>query len=432
MNKSKAMKKLIADLAAKQAEAQALIDKADAKADEFTAKNEEIKAIQAKIETLKTLEDGKKFDENGEEVKDTKPTTTPLYAEPKDHNKKIWKSPGEFLVAVKNASAPGGSIDNRLLQKASGMSEAVPSDGGFLVDVDFSTTLLTKTYEASAVASRAFKIPISADKYGVKINGIDESSRANGSRYGGVQMYWENEAGTVTATKPKFRQIELTLKKLMGICYATDELMSDAMALETIITKAFSDEFSFKIDDACINGTGSGQPLGIINAPCLVSVTKETGQAADTLVWENIVKMWSRMWARSRQNSVWLINQDVEPQLYSMSLAVGTGGQPVYMPAGGASASPYSTLFGRPVIPIEQCATLGDKGDIILADMSQYAMIDKGGLAAAQSIHVKFLYDENVYRFIYRTDGQPMWNVALTPYKGSNSLSPFVTLNERA
>jgi HK97 family phage major capsid protein len=102
------------------------------------------------------------------------------------------------------------------------------------------------------------------------------------------------------------------------------------------------------------------------------------------------------------------------------------------MPAGGASASPYSTLFGRPVIPIEQCATLGDKGDIILADMSQYAMIDKGGLAAAQSIHVKFLYDENVYRFIYRTDGQPMWNVALTPYKGSNSLSPFVTLNERA
>ncbi|MCK9575663.1 MAG: phage major capsid protein [Clostridia bacterium] len=430
MFKSKAMNALVADLATKKTAAQALLTKEGVTADELTNAQKEITTVEAKISMQETIDAGKKFDENGEIVKDVKPVTPVIPAEPNSHAK-MWKSPGEFLLAVKSASAPGGSVDPRLTIKASGASEAVPSDGGFLVDMDFSNTLLTKTYDASSVAAKAFRIPISEGKNGVKINGIDEKSRANGSRYGGVQMYWESEVDTVTGTKPKFRQIELSLKKLMGICYATDELLSDAMALQSIITKAFTDEFSFKVDDACINGTGSGQPLGILNAPCLVTVAKESEQAADTVAWANIVKMWSRMWGRSRQNATWFINQDIEPQLYSMALSVGTGGQPVYMPAGGASAQPYSTLFGRPVVPIEQCSALGDKGDIILADMSQYAMIDKGGLQSAQSIHVRFLYDENVFRFIYRTDGQPMWNSALTPYKGSNTLSPFVVLADR-
>jgi HK97 family phage major capsid protein len=428
--KSKAMKALIASLEAKQTEVQAVLAKDGATAEEIKAKTAELQAIEAKIEAQKSLDEGKNFDENGEIIKDTMPAFTPLYAEPNKHEK-TWKSAGEFLLAVKNAAAPGGQIDNRLTIKASGMSESVPSDGGFLVDMDFSTQLLTKTYDASSVASKAFRIPVADGKTGIKINGIDEKSRANGSRYGGVQMYWENEADTVTGTKPKLRQIELSYKKLIGICYATDELLSDAMALEAIITKAFTDEFSFKVDDACINGTGSGQPLGILNSPCLVTVAKESEQVADTIAWENIVKMWSRMWGRSRRNAAWFINQDIEPQLYSMALSVGTGGLPVYLPAGGASAQPYSTLFGRPVIPVEQCSALGDVGDVILADMSQYAMIDKGGLQSAQSIHVRFLYDENVFRFVYRTDGQPMWNSALTPFKGSSTLSPFVTLAAR-
>ncbi len=122
---------------------------------------------------------------------------------------------------------------------------------------------------------------------------------------------------------------------------------------------------------------------------------------------------------------------DIEPQLFTMSLTVGSGGVPVYMPAGGVSGTPYSTLFGRPVIPLEQCQTLGTPGDIILADFSQYLLIDKGGINAASSIHVRFLYDENVFRFIYRVDGQPIWNQPVTPFKGSSTKSPFVALAAR-
>jgi HK97 family phage major capsid protein len=128
-------------------------------------------------------------------------------------------------------------------------------------------------------------------------------------------------------------------------------------------------------------------------------------------------------------NYVWLINQNIEPQLYTMAVAVGTGGIPVYMPAGGLSSAPYGTLMGRPVIPSEFCATLGTAGDIILADLSQYIVIDKGGMQSASSIHVNFTTDETAFRFVYRIDGQPLWKTYLTPYKGSTSYqSPFVVL----
>ena len=131
-------------------------------------------------------------------------------------------------------------------------------------------------------------------------------------------------------------------------------------------------------------------------------------------------------------NSVWLINQNIQPQLFTMSLAVGTGGVPVYMPAGGLSGQPYGTLFGRPVIAIEQAATLGTVGDIIFADLGGYILAEKGGIESAMSIHVKFDYDESVFRFVMRVDGQPERASALTPYKGSDTLSHFVALATRS
>jgi len=345
-----------------------------------------------------------------------------------DEGDREFKSFGEQLRAVVIA-AQEGPVDPRL--KATGLSEGVPSDGGYLVRTDFATELLTRVYETGQVASRCKKIGISANANGLKMFGIDETSRATGSRWGGVQAYWLSEGGTKTPTDPKFRMMELGLKKLIGLYYATDELLQDASALESVVKQAFTEEFAFRVDDAIINGTGVGQPLGILNSGCLVSVTQETNQAIDTLLAENIVKMHARMWARSRANAVWFINQDVEPELHTMSFASGTAGIAVYMPANGLSGSPYSTLYGRPVVPIEQCATVGDVGDVIFADFSQYVLIDKGSMQSASSIHVKFLTDETAFRFVYRVDGQPLWASKLTPYKGSNTLSPFVVVETR-
>jgi len=348
-----------------------------------------------------------------------------------------FRSLGEQLMAVVHSSQPGASIDSRLLEvrAASGLSEGIPADGGFLVQSDFATELLKRTYLTGILANRCRKIPLSANSNGIKINAVDETSRADGSRWGGVLAYWAAEAGTVTAKQPKFRQINLELNKLMGLCYGTDELIQDAAALESVIMQAFSEEFGFKLDDAIVNGDGAGKPLGIMSSPCKVSVSKETGQSAATVVTENILKMWKRLWARSRANSVWLINQDIEDQLELLSVAIGTGGElaRLYDPPGSpTNNTAFGKIKGRPVMPIEQCQTLGTSGDIILADLSQYVLVDKSAMQSASSIHVKFINDETTFRFIYRVDGQPIWNSPLTPYKGSNTLSPFVVLATRS
>lgn len=346
---------------------------------------------------------------------------------PAKDNEKRFASFGEQLMAAYRAAMPGGKVDERLSTRAaSGLNETTPSDGGFLVQQDFVTELLKRTYETGILASKVKKIPISTNANGMKINAIDEDSRANGSRWGGVQTYWEGEADELTASKPRFRQMELSLKKLTGLCYATDELLQDAVALEAVIRQAFAEEFGFKIDDAILSGSGEGEPLGILNSGAIVTVAKEASQT-DTITVENLIKMWNRLWSRSRANAVWYINQELEPYLYTLKI----GDKPVYIPAGGLSEKPYGTLFGRPVVPIEQCSAAGEVGDIILADIGQYLLIDKGGIKSASSIHVRFLYDENVFRFIYRVDGKPIWTKPLTPYKGSATVSPFVTLAKR-
>jgi len=337
-----------------------------------------------------------------------------------------WESLGQQLMAVKDFEVSRGKFaDPRL--KATGLSEGQPSEGGFLVQTDFATTLLEKTFAASDLLSRVTKFTVSSGANAMKIPAVSDANRADGSRWGGIRAYWAAEAGIKTASQPSFEQVALELKKLIGLCYATDELLQDATMLEGWIGTAFSKEFDFKIADAIINGDGAGKPLGILNAPCLVTVDAKSGQGASTIVAENIIEMWAR---RFGTNYVWLINQNIEPQLYTMALAVGTGGVPVYMPAGGLSGVPYGTLFGKPVLPIEQAATLGTAGDIILADLSQYIMIEKGGIQGASSIHVKFTTDETAFRFVYRCDGQPIWKSYLTPYKGTTSYqSPFVVLS---
>lgn len=352
-----------------------------------------------------------------------------------DDPKHGFKHAGEFLKAVVEEGIPGKSLDTRLLvgmKAPSQMNVTVPAEGGFLVPEAFSSDIMKNTYEVSQVVGRARQIPMVSES--LSIPTIAETSRVDGSRQGGVRAYWKAEAAQYTGSKPGLGEVKLTLNKLTGLTYFTDELDKfAAVGMETFLMPLFAEEFAFKLDDGFINGLGAGMPLGILKSPALVSVTKENAQLADTLVTENVVKMWSRLPSRNRANAVWFINQDVEPQLLTMSVALGTAGAMTYLPPGGLSGVPYGTLLGRPVVPIEQCATLGDQGDIILADMSAYLYgYSSTGIEGATSIHLRFDYGETAMRWTLFADGQPWQQSAITPYKGAATQSPYITLDARA
>lgn len=342
---------------------------------------------------------------------------------------------GDFALAVKNACQHGTRIDDRLhlvTRAASGLGEAFGSDGGFLVPTEFAARILQRVFTPENLLGRTDSYTITGNSISFPRNA--ETSRANGSRWGGVRAYWREEGDQATATKPTFGRIQLNLHKLFVLVHTSDELLADTqgLALDQYLYRVATEEINFVVGDAILNGTGAGQPLGILNAPALVSVAKESGQTAATVNAQNVANMWARLFAPCRQNAIWLINQDVESQLHTMTVGSGSAATLAYLPPGGLSANPYATLLGRPVLPVEWCATLGTVGDIVLADLRHYVTATRGLVDADISIHLRFDYDESTFRFIFRIDGQPWWSAALTPYKGSSTQSCFVALQTRS
>jgi HK97 family phage major capsid protein len=361
-----------------------------------------------------------------------------------DKKKPVYRNIGEQLLDTVAAVNPDLSMANRAeaiarlgkvrADAASGANELIPSEGGFLVETDKGSMLDKGAVATGLLSKRCFEVPCSANSNSLELRLVDETSRATGSRFGGIQVYMKAEADTVTATKPKFREGNWKLKDCMGIFYATNDLLKDASQLTAVVNKWFPAEFGFKIDDEIVNGVGAGHLSGIIPAACTVTQAVETGQNRSTDVnkieYANIARMYARLLSSSDPNAVWFINRALLPHIMLMTLPGGTASTPVFLPPGGASGSPYMTLLGKPIIPIEQCQAPATPGDIILADLNEYLLLTKGGIDAQASIHVRFIYDEMTFRWTYRFDGAPIRNKPLTPYKGGATATqaPFVIL----
>jgi HK97 family phage major capsid protein len=316
--------------------------------------------------------------------------------------------------------------EGRTINVSGGMSVAVPSEGGVFLQGETSMELMTHGFNNAEILPRTAKRTLTATQY-VKIIGIDEESRVDGSRGGGIRVYTNKELGEYTASKPKFREIRIEPQKLTGLFPASDELLRNATFMGQEVRQLFGEEFSFKCQNLSIRGSGAGEAMGILNSGCLVSVPKETGQKAATILTQNLSNMWARFMGR---NPVWFINRDCGPQLDQLSITAGTAAlEPRFVTY---DAQGIMRIKGAPVVEIEQCETLGTVGDIILADWSQYVCADTGDIQEAMSIHVDFVYGQQLFRFTYYFDGQPRYATAITPFKGSNKRSPFVALASRA
>jgi HK97 family phage major capsid protein len=348
---------------------------------------------------------------------------TPYSGNTKGYSPSNFEGFGDFLTHVQKADTGKG-----VSAKLKALNEGTASAGGWLVPIEYKTELMAASLEDAFFWQRATVIPMSTDE--IHIPRIVSTSNVS-NLFGGVTCYWKGEATAMSESEPSFGSLTLTSKKLSGYCLISNELLSDSQpAAEVLLTKMFGSAMNWWLEDAFINGDGAGKPLGIMNSPALITVTAESGQGADTIVAENIFKMYSRLLPSSTKRAVWLASPDVKPQLYSMGLAIGAGGGIVYMPMGGLSAAPYDTLMGLPVIFTEKCPKLGDAGDLILADLSYYLIGDRtNGLRMDSTMHLKFAEDETAFRFIQRVDGMPWLESPITPANGGDTLSAFCCLS---
>jgi HK97 family phage major capsid protein len=306
-----------------------------------------------------------------------------------------------------------------------GFTVGVPTDGGMFLQGETVVDLMTNGFNNSAILPKMAKRTLTATQF-IEIIGIDEKSRKDGSRGGGIRVYTDKELGTVDASKTQLSKIRIEPKKLTGIFYASEEWSRNVTFMGQEVRGLFGEEFAFKCQNLAIRGSGAGEGLGALNADCLVTVAKENGQTAGTIKTDNLSKMWARFNGR---NPAWFINRDCGPQLDQLSIAVGTAAlEPRFVTY---DAQGILRIKGAPVVEIEQCETVGTVGDIILADWSQYVAADQGDINEAMSIHVNFIYGQNTYRFTYYFDCQPRWSSAIHPFKGSNTVSPIVALATR-
>ena len=360
-----------------------------------------------------------------ESIEPVKRTGTIVSVE-KDESEIPFKSLAENAQAVKEFTLSyGAKIHPRLkyLRAVQGASEGVPVDGGILLDPTLVAEVIKPIHEEGMFSSGVSRLPVGDNSNSGWINGVDETSRATGSRWGGLRGYRLAEGDTVTKSKPKFRRINWELKKYGVLVYDTNELMKDAKQFSAVVEQGAREEISFMLNDDIMNGIGVAGPLGFMNSGALITVTRDTGAA---VLGTDISAMWARLLPRSKANAAWYINPEVGPQLDKL-FAVGSTA--VLFPYAGYDPSRgVRTLYGKPVYETEFNAALNTTGDIVLADMSQYLLWEKGGVEMATSIHVEFLTDQEVIRFIYRCDGQSALASALTPYKGTATLSPFVVL----
>lgn len=334
----------------------------------------------------------------------------------------------KHVYGYKNGSLRGPA-EEKMRKHLDSYSEFVPADGGFLVPESMRSEILRVALETSITRSRARVIPMDTLKIAFPM--IDSTSNVS-NVYGGLVAYWTEEAAELTESQAKFGKIVLEAWKLTMLAIVSNELLSDSMISFTAFLEQLHPEAMAWFEDlAFMLGTGVGEPLGFLGTvnPATIAVAAEAGQAADTLLWLNIINMYSRMLPSSLNRGIWLCSPNAFPQLATMALEVGTAGSAVWLNNG--VGGPPATILGRPLIISEKMKTVGDQGDLAFVDLGYYLIGDRMAMSTMASEHARFTRDQVVYRVISRVTGRPWIQSPITPQNNSSTLSPFVELAAR-
>ena len=336
-----------------------------------------------------------------------------------------FKSSQDFFRAIAENRGQAGS-DDRLKYLAS-ISDSQNTtngvDGGFAVPEGFIEEQLKAEAEEDPTAALVRNVPMNAPI--VKINARTDKNHTT-SVVGGIRVYRRPEADLIKSSKNAMEQIVLSVNDLSGLTYATHELLSDSPATVASTLASFPEAFAEKELDERINGTGVGQFEGILNSPALITVAKESGQAAGSLLLDNIAKMRAAAYKYSK--CVWMANADLIPQFLKLGGDSAGNGQAIF--SSTSSMDIPDMLMGRPLIFSEHAKAQGSAGDLMLVNWSEYLVGEYEGLTSESSIHVRFEYNEEAFKFFKRNDGRGWWRSKLTPKNGSQR-SPFIALGAR-
>jgi HK97 family phage major capsid protein len=210
------------------------------------------------------------------------------------------------------------AVDQRLqlLNADAWQEEATGQGGGFYVPQVLAAGLIDSSLEGEIVRPRAKVVPMSSAA--ISLPWLEDVDRTGVHASG----QWLGELDIATRQVEKPVLVTLTAKKCAIYGSASLELLADAPAFEADLQAQLARRLGYTLDQSFLTGTGVGTPLGVLNSPALITVTKESGQAANTILFQNIVKMASRLAPVCWSNAVWLAHPSTLPQLYAIQNVV--------------------------------------------------------------------------------------------------------------
>jgi HK97 family phage major capsid protein len=336
-------------------------------------------------------------------------------------NKQTWQGLGDFARAVVNSGTKLAPTDQRLAVAAapSPSQEGVGSDGGYAAPPEVTSEVADAILGEETVFGRTDRQSVTRNSIVVPVDAAPP--------WAAPQPQWEGEGHPLATMKLVLNGEALKLHKMSVLIPVTNELYEDATGLGAYLRRAIPERFDFKLTDALLSGTGVGQILGVLNAGAKITQTKEGAQAAGTVAYANLTKMWNRLYGPSRKTAVWLIHPDAELAMQGLTTP---GGEPVIVYPPDA---PYGYIFGRPAFVTEAAKAIGTEGDIVLMDPRSYfsATRHPEGVKNDVSMHLWFDYDASALRFTMRVGGQPWISAPFQRRNGGTTVSTIVTLENR-
>lgn len=314
----------------------------------------------------------------------------------------------------------GDSLKQQVKQKAA-LGSSSGAIGGYTIPQEIWLHIDSLIKETGIFHSLAWNLWMGS--VGLTIPSIDlTTTHATGKSplLGGFKLVWGKENTALTEAEPSFAGSLLKAANLQIYLAVSNQLVDDggeplAKYLETFLALAVEEEVEY----ACFRGTGVNEPMGIINSPATVSVTRTAGsdvQAAD------LSKMMSQLLPASFATAIWCVNPSTLDKIFKLTDFAKNETHPVNPAQAGY-------LLSRPLYVTEKLPALGTKGDVMLFDPRMYVLATRMEGVVEASPHPNFLTNQTVFRLVWRGNGQPLPKGTVTLADGSTTAGCFVALN---
>lgn len=284
--------------------------------------------------------------------------------------------------------------------KAADFREGADADGGYLVPEEVQKAIYMYVANTGVFRRLGAQVRTTASNR-IRINKVDQS----GDSFGGVAFAWEPEGDEAERKEFDFSPVTIQAFKLMALTVMSNEFLQDTdESVANLIVQVFGQALAYAEDIAFLQGTGTGQPLGVVNTVGILTVPRSSANAVSVV---DIDKMFYALKPSVRANAVWLGNTAVAAALDA--LEDGQGRKLLNTSIAGASDNGViSRLKGRPFVELDeaQLPALGTEGDLVLVDLSRFIILDKSGLSVDVSTHARFTTDETTWRFKKRVGGK--------------------------